>query len=183
MKFFKSLKAGADPQKIVFSGVGKTKEEIIYALKQNILQFNTESQEEIAMLNDIAGSLGKKASIAVRINPNIDAQTDNKISTGRKGDKFGIDIGVATDVIKYAIQLKNINFLGISMHIGSQIIKLEPFEKAFKKAFDFVQNLEKQNIKIRSIDLGGGLGVPYGENDTILPKDYGDMIKKISSEI
>jgi diaminopimelate decarboxylase len=181
-EIYKALKAGCDPQKIVFSGVGKTEEEIIYGLKKNILQFNVESKEEIAIIDKLAKKEKKIAQIALRLNPNISAGGHAKISTGKKGDKFGIDIDEAEEIIKYALKLKNINFQGVSTHIGSQICKLEPFEQAFTRLFTFIKHLEQQKIKINVIDLGGGLAAPYDEAETLLPDHYGEMIKKIITE-
>ena len=179
-EIFRAIKAGIEPQKIIFSGVGKSPEELSYALKNNIKQINCESREEIFILDKIAKNLQKKAPIALRINPDIDANTHAKISTGSKENKFGINICEAIEIIKEAKNLANINLQGIAVHIGSQITKLEVFEKAFYRIFDFITEVENLGIKISYIDLGGGLGVPYGKNNTITPQEYGNMIKKLA---
>ena len=181
-EIFKSLKAGIVPQKIVFSGIGKTREEISYGLQQGIFQFNVESQEEILMINDIAADLGKIAAIAIRINPNVNANTHDKISTGKKGDKFGIDIEQAIEVIKLAISLKYIKFQGLSIHIGSQITNLDVFKKAFIKLFEFITELRRQNIMVSTIDLGGGLGAVYDKTDVILPNEYGKLVSDLAGD-
>ena len=181
-EIYRAMKAGIDPQKIIFSGVGKSQEELAYALKNNIRQINCESKEEIFILDKIAKNLQKKAPIALRINPDIDANTHAKISTGSKENKFGINICEAIEIIKEAKNLANINLQGIAVHIGSQITKLEVFEKAFYRIFDFITEVENLGINISYIDLGGGLGVPYGKNSTITPQEYGNMIKKLAKE-
>jgi len=178
-EIYKALKAGCKPNKIVFSGVGKTEEEILYGLNKNILQFNTESKEEIAIIDKLAKKHKKIANIAIRVNPNVSAGGHEKISTGKKGDKFGINIDEAEEIIKYALKLKNINFQGVSTHIGSQIYKLEPFNDAFIRLFEFIKKLEKQKIKINSIDLGGGLAAPYENEEIIMPNNFGIMVKKL----
>lgn len=183
-EIYKAIKAGIPPEKIVFSGVGKTSEEIEYGLKQNILQFNCESIEEIRNIHLIAGKLGVKANVSIRINPDVNADTHDKISTGKKGDKFGIDIDQAIAVITEVLSYHNINFKGVSVHIGSQITSLEPFKRAFVRVVEFVEQLESRNItNVDNIDFGGGLGVCYGDNETVLPKAYGKMVGEITNSI
>lgn len=179
----RALEAGIDPKKIVYSGVGKTKEEIAYAIDTEILQFNAESYEEVLMINEIAKGKSHIQDIVLRINPDIDADTNSKISTGRKGDKFGIDIDYAPEVIENIRELSNINFIGISVHIGSQITKVDPFRKAFIKTVDFVKQLIQRGIKITTLDFGGGLGVPYGENDTVLPDEYAQIVSEVTESL
>ena len=183
-EIFRAITAGISPEKIVFSGVGKNSEEIEYALNQQILQFNCESIEEIRDIDQISQRLGVKANIAIRINPDVAADTHDKISTGKKGDKFGIDIDNAVSVIKEILTYKHITFKGISVHIGSQIISLEPFRKAFLRVVEFVEQIESQNIStVDNIDFGGGLGAYYGENDTVLPEAYGKMVKEVAGHL
>jgi len=170
--------AGIPPEKIVFSGVGKTREEIRYALGINIHQFNAESREELEMINEIADDLGVKASVAIRVNPDVDAGSHDKISTGRKTDKFGIAWGEVVDCYEFCKSLDYINIRGIDCHIGSQLTNLDPFQKAFNKVVDLVGELRELGHNIETLDLGGGLGIPYQsqENDLPSPEDYAKMI-------
>ena len=156
-----SLKAGFHPSKITFAGVGKQDSEIEYALKHDIFSFNVESAEELTVINDIAGRAGTKARIALRINPDIDASTHPYISTGLKTNKFGIDIEVAVETFKYAASLPNLQVDGIHTHIGSQILKLDPFVQTARKVVDLVGKLRALGIGIQHIDFGGGYGVTY----------------------
>lgn len=166
-----AMKAGFDPQKIAFAGVGKRDDEIEYALNQNIYSFNVESLQELDVINEIAGRMKKKARIAVRINPDIDASTHPYISTGLKTNKFGIDITVALDAFKYASSLPNLIVDGIHTHIGSQILKIDPFVETAKTVVSLVSELRGMGIDIRHIDFGGGFGVQYKNaiKDTLLP--------------
>jgi diaminopimelate decarboxylase len=156
-----ALNAGFDPSKITFAGVGKRDDEIEFALKKNIFSFNVESIEELAVINEIAGRLKTKARIALRINPDIDASTHPYISTGLKTNKFGIDIAVAAETFKYAASLSNLRVDGIHTHIGSQILKLDPFEQTAQIVVDLVEELRRTGIHIHHIDFGGGYGVTY----------------------
>jgi diaminopimelate decarboxylase len=156
-----ALKAGFHPSKITFAGVGKQDWEIEYALKHDIFSFNVESTEELAVINQIAGAMKKKARIALRINPDIDASTHPYISTGLKTNKFGIDIAVAHNTFKYAHSMANLHVDGIHTHIGSQILKLDPFIQTAQKVVDLVAELRKSGINIQHIDFGGGYGVTY----------------------
>ncbi|NUN68639.1 MAG: diaminopimelate decarboxylase [Bacteroidetes bacterium] len=156
-----ALKAGFSPSKITFAGVGKQDAEIEYALRHDIFAFNVESTEELAVIDAIAGRMGKKARIALRVNPDIDASTHPYISTGLKTNKFGIDISVAADVFRYAHSLPHLHVEGIHTHIGSQILKLDPFEQTARKVVDLVSGLRAAGIDIRHIDFGGGYGVTY----------------------
>ncbi len=156
-----ALKAGFHPSKIAFAGVGKRDDEIEYALKQNIFSFNVESVQELDVINEIAGRLNQKARIALRINPDIDASTHPYISTGLKSNKFGIDISIAIESFKYAASLPNIIVDGIHTHIGSQILKIDPFIQTAKTVSNLVQELRSNGISIHHIDFGGGFGVQY----------------------
>ena len=176
----RALAAGIDPQKIVFSGVGKTPDEMRFALKQKIFQFNVESDRELLMLNDIAKELKVFAPIALRVNPDVDADTHAKISTGKKENKFGIDIDVAPAVFKLAESLSNIMVQGVSVHIGSQLTSLVPFRAAYTRVKELVAHLKTQGIPLKTIDLGGGLGVPYRGNDAPpLPVEYGALVNEV----
>ena len=156
-----SLKCGIKNNKIVFSGVGKTDEEINFALKNNIKQINVESEEELKEIGNQAISLKRKINISLRVNPNVDAQTHDKISTGRSEDKFGISEDKIEKVFNYYKKNKYLNINGLSIHIGSQICKIAPFRKAFKKIRNLILSLKKKNIFIDSLDIGGGIGIIY----------------------
>ena len=172
--------AGVPASKITFSGVGKTEREMAYALEEGILCFNVESEPELAQLSRVAVALGKTAHVALRVNPDIDAKTHHKISTGKSGDKFGIPISRARDVYRDAARLPGLKITGVDMHIGSQIIDLQPFDDAFALLADFVWDLRTDGHPIDHIDLGGGLGVPYREDNEPPPNPdaYAAIVKK-----
>ncbi len=172
----RAIAAGIAPEKIVFSGVGKTAHEMRYALEAGIFQFNVESDRELLTLNDVAQSLGLKAAIALRVNPDVDAATHAKISTGKKENKFGVDIEAAPALYRLAATLPGILVQGVSVHIGSQLTSLEPFRAAYLRVRELVQQLRSEGIPIRTIDLGGGLGVPYETEAPPLPDMYGAMV-------
>ena len=180
-----AISAGIKPQDIVYSGVGKTKAEITYAIDQDIYQFNCESKEEIFMIDEIAASKNKVQNIVhtLRINPDVDAKTNAKISTGKKGDKFGIDLDYVPTVLDQIKELKNICFKGVSVHIGSQITETGPFADAFAVTVDFVKSLIANGHKIERLDLGGGVGVPYGDNKTISIADYAEVVHNALSDL
>lgn len=184
-EILRCIKAGVDPQKIIFSGVGKTHAELKYALETNIKQINVESIEELHRLNQIAKDLGKIANIAIRINPNVCANTHEKISTGRKGDKFGVDIDVAMDVYMLAKSMENVNPHALAVHIGSQILTTEPFEKAYKVTVDFVKQLINAGIEIKYLDLGGGLGIVYDKQSEqkISLDEYANIVHEIVGQL
>lgn len=168
-ELFKALRAGIDPQKIVYSGVGKTAEEITYAIESNILMFNIESYEELCEINKIAKKINKTARISFRINPNVDPDTHKYIATGKHGTKFGIKYEDALDMYIAASKMSNIEIVGIDTHIGSQILKVEPYRLAAVKIAKLIDRLEKENIILKYIDIGGGLGIKY-ENSQKPPK-------------
>jgi len=172
------LRAGGDPHKIVFSGVGKTTTEIQRALNVNIACFNIESQAELLRLNQIAGEMNKQATIALRVNPDVDAKTHPYISTGLKENKFGIDINSAFDVYKQAITLPHVNVIGIDCHIGSQLIEISPFIDALKRVLILLKRLQDNDIVIHHIDIGGGLGVRYRNETPPEPQAYIQAIKQ-----
>jgi diaminopimelate decarboxylase len=178
-ELYRCLKAGVSPDKIVFAGVGKTAEEIEYALKSEIFMFNCESESEIQMINKIAGKLKKKAKIAVRVNPDVDADTHAKITTGKKENKFGIDINVVPELYNTISKLKNVIPYGVHCHIGSQITNIKPFELAVDKVLNLIDKLSKNGIEIKTINLGGGLGINYQPGSKpINVKQFGQMLKK-----
>jgi diaminopimelate decarboxylase len=176
----RARQAGIPAQKIMFSGVGKKAHEIDYALGEGILCFNVESEPELEMLASRAQALGKTANVSFRINPDVDAKTHAKISTGKAADKFGIPWKDAPRIYKKAAELDGIKVTGIDMHIGSQIIDLEPFDTAFARLSELIGELRSQGHDIEHVDVGGGLGIPYHEDNQPPPNpdDYAAVVKK-----
>ena len=179
-EFQRALRAGIDPKKIVFSGVGKQDFEIAEMLKSSLLQFNVESLSELEMINEIAISLNIEAPIAFRVNPDIDAGTHENISTGKADNKFGIPIGDAKEIYQYASKLDKIKVVGIDVHIGSQISNLNAFRQTFEHLKKLIYDLNDINIVLENIDIGGGLGIKYTDDD-IQPdlQEYGKLVKQI----
>jgi diaminopimelate decarboxylase len=176
-----ALKAGAAPAKIVFSGVGKTEAELRLALSHGVGQINVESEAELDTLSRIADGMGKSVRIGLRVNPDVDAGTHDKISTGRKEDKFGVEWSAVPRLYRKAVSLPGINPTAVAVHIGSQITELAPFEAAFKRVRELVLQLRSDGIDIRHLDLGGGLGVPYDHNSNTMPpgpEEYGAVVKR-----
>ncbi len=180
---FRAIKAKIDPKKIVFAGVGKTREEIDFALRNGVEEFSVESIAEMYLLNEVACSLNKKAKFSLRVNPNVDAKTIDKISTGRKGDKFGVDIEKAEEVYSQAAKLPGLQVYGIAMHIGSQITSIDPFKAAFAKLRDLCLTLRSNGHKIESLDFGGGIGILYKNENTLLLNDYAVLIKEVTKDL
>ena len=170
------LRAGGDPQKIVFSGVGKRADEMQRALEVGIRCFNVESRAELERLNEVASAMGKVAPISIRVNPDVDAKTHPYISTGLKENKFGIDINKVTSVYLRAAELPHINPVGIDCHIGSQLTEVSPFLDALERVLQLSEKLEQQGISIEHLDLGGGLGIRYEAEEPPLPSDYAAAI-------
>ena len=168
----RALAAGADPRKFVFSGVGKTREEMIFALQTGILCFNIESAPELERLNEVAGSLGVRAPISLRVNPNVDAKTHPYISTGLKENKFGVAYDDALSIYRRAASLPHIDVTGIDCHIGSQLLDPSPFEEALDKLLLLVDQLAAAGISLHHIDLGGGLGIRYRDDEAPSVKSY-----------
>ena len=177
--------AGVPGSRIVFSGVGKTQEEMAYALAHGVRQFNVESAEELRVLSELASAAGTTAPITLRVNPDVDAKTHEKIATGRKEDKFGVPISRAREIYAEAARLPGIEVVGIDVHIGSQLTDLAPFEAAFTKIADLTRELRADGHTIRRLDLGGGLGIPYTRSNETppLPLDYGAMIKRVLGDL
>ena len=171
-ELFRALKAGADPKKIVFSGVGKKKAEIEYALNAGILMFNVESEQELTVLNEVARGVEKKAPISLRVNPDVDPKTHPYISTGMKKSKFGIDIKRSLEVYKRALSLTHLEVIGVDCHIGSQLTTIPPFVDALSRVKVFVEALRKEGARIRYLDLGGGLGIRYKDEEPPHPEEY-----------
>ena len=179
----RALAAGVAPAQIVFSGVGKSREELSHALDKNIGQFNVESSAELDLLSDIAASKGLTAQIAVRVNPDVDADTHEKISTGRHQDKFGIPWPAAREDYARAKVLPGIEVVGVAAHIGSQITSLAPFDAAFTKIVGIVDQLRHDGHDIRRLDLGGGLGIPYEGETPPTPSEYAEMVKRVTAAV
>ncbi|KUJ78296.1 diaminopimelate decarboxylase [Ruegeria profundi] len=179
-EYLRAKAAGVPGDKIVFSGVGKTAEEIRTALTGGIRQFNVESEPEMQVINAVALELGVVAPITVRVNPDVDAKTHAKIATGKSENKFGIPISRASEVYAYAASLPGLEVIGIDVHIGSQLTELEPFELAYTKVAELTERLRAEGHTIRRLDLGGGLGIPYTRSNEAppLPVEYGALIKK-----
>ena len=175
----RALLAGADPKKIIFSGVGKSKDEMVAGLEHNILSFNIESDQELSRLSMVAGEMKKIAPVAIRFNPNVDAGVHEFTKTGRKSDKFGVSIEATKDLIKKCSQISSINLVGLTCHIGSQIMELKGFEDAAKQALELLLELDKLKINLDFIDMGGGLGVNYVEEETIQPFELIESYEKI----
>lgn len=176
-ELFRALKAGVNPKKIVYSGVGKKPDEIEYALKTGILMFNVESPEELRAIDKIAGRLKKKAGFAIRVNPNVDPKTHPYISTGLKKNKFGIETEQAIQEYVYAKNnLKNLIPIGVDCHIGSQLTQLSPFVDALKKTKGVITSLRREGIEIKYLDIGGGLGITYKDEDAPHPSKYGKAV-------
>ncbi|MFZ5907618.1 MAG: diaminopimelate decarboxylase [Nitrospirota bacterium] len=170
-ELFVALKAGVPAKKIVYAGVGKTDHEIRLALKSKILMFNVESEHELREIDRVAGTMKKKAPVALRINPDIDPETHPYIATGLKKHKFGIPIEEALEYYRLASSLRNITLVGVHKHIGSQITKVSPFVDALKRILILLDDLSEQGIGIEYLDIGGGLGIPYRNEDPPVPKD------------
>jgi diaminopimelate decarboxylase len=178
----KALAAGIPPERIVFSGVGKTAHEMAAALHAGIHQFNVESEPELLVLDSVAREIGVRAPVAMRINPDVDAKTHAKITTGTAEAKFGVPWNRARDIYRMAQKLSGIRVVGVDLHIGSQITDLEPFELAFTRAVELVRTLRADGHAITRADFGGGLGVPYhqGEDPPPDPAAYGRIVKRLT---
>ncbi|HWJ99522.1 MAG TPA: diaminopimelate decarboxylase [Xanthobacteraceae bacterium] len=181
-ELMRALSAGVPADKIVFSGVGKTREEMAAGLKAGIYCFNVESEPELAALSEVAMSLGKTAPVSVRVNPDVDAKTHAKIATGKAENKFGVPLARAREIYREAAKLPGIKITGVDMHIGSQITELTPFENAVTLIVELARDLMKDGHKLAHLDLGGGLGIPYHpDNDPPpLPKAYAEMVTRLT---
>ncbi|MFV2082078.1 MAG: diaminopimelate decarboxylase [bacterium] len=175
-ELFRALRAGISPDKIVFSGVGKRDEEIRFALESGILMFNVESTSELSALSRIAKDMGSTAPVALRVNPDVDPETHPYISTGMKENKFGIPVTEALSIYLQAAKMDHIQVVGADCHIGSQLTSSAPFGEAVTKLMELVSDLDREGMEIRYIDVGGGLGIIYGEEAPPLPSDYADTI-------
>ena len=177
-ELFRAMKAGIDPKKIVYSGVGKSPREIAEALKAGILMFNVESLAELTNIDEIAGEMCKVASVSFRVNPDVDPKTHPYISTGMKKNKFGLDIEHSLKAYQLAKELKNINPIGMDCHIGSQLTTIAPFLEALDKVLALAEKIKGMGIDIKYLDLGGGLGITYDEETPPHPKELGEALTK-----
>lgn len=179
-EYLRAKAAGVPGDRIVFSGIGKTADEMRMALEGGIRQFNVESEPEMVVLNQVAQSLGLVAPITVRVNPDVDAKTHAKIATGKSENKFGIPISRAREVYAMAAAMPGLKVIGIDVHIGSQLTELAPFEAAYLKVAELTEQLRADGHEITRLDLGGGLGIPYARSNEAppLPTDYGALIER-----
>ena len=181
-ELFRALQAGIPPDKIVFAGVGKSDEEIAYALESDILLFNVESSAELQALNDVARGKGKLARVALRVNPDIDPRTHSYISTGLKKSKFGIGADRVLEEFKKAATLPNIQVIGVHTHIGSQLTQVSPFVESLKKALVLIETLKAQGIPIRYLNIGGGLGITYSNETPPRPREFAEAVTPLLRE-
>ena len=181
----RALAAGVPGGRVVFSGVGKTCGEMAAALAAGVRQFNVESEPELDALSEVAASMGARAPIALRVNPDVDAGTHDKISTGRRGDKFGVPLGRARGIYARAARLPGIEVVGVDVHIGSQIADLAPFEAAYRKVADLARTLRADGHAIGRLDLGGGLGIPYERTNAAPPPPsaWGEMARRAVGDL
>jgi diaminopimelate decarboxylase len=186
-EMFRAMKAGVSPSKIVLSGVGKTSDEIKTGLENDILLLKAESEQEVLLINEIAGKLNKTAHVAIRVNPDVDAETHPYISTGLIQNKFGLNIDEAVDLFTMGSKLKNIEFTGIDMHIGSQIVKIDPFAEAIDKLSAVYFDLKAKGIHLKHFDIGGGIGVSYTGEEVFTIEDFAatliPRLKKLDCKI
>jgi len=184
-EYARAKAAGVPGDRIVFSGVGKTRDEIQAVLAGGIRQFNVESEPEMVVLSELAVAMGTVAPITIRVNPDVDAKTHAKIATGKSENKFGIPISRAEEVYALAAGLPGIKVIGIDVHIGSQLTDLAPFELAYQKIVELTRTLRAQGHEITRLDLGGGLGIPYTRSNVPppLPSDFGAMVKRVLGDL
>ena len=178
----RALLAGANPKKIIFSGVGKSKTEMMSGIENDILSFNIESEQELNQLSMVAAEMKKIAPVAIRFNPNVDAGVHEFTKTGRESDKFGVSVKTAKDLVNKCIESNSLNLVGLTCHIGSQIMELNGFEEAAYQALELLGELDKRNIDLDFIDMGGGLGVNYVGEETVQPMELIQCYEKIFSE-
>lgn len=184
-EYARAQAAGVPGERIVFSGVGKTRDEMAQAIRGGIRQFNVESENELAVLSQVAAGLGATVPVAVRVNPDVDAKTHAKIATGKSENKFGIPIARAREVYAHAAALPGLRVVGIDMHIGSQLTDLVPFRQAYEKMADLCRALRADGHAITRLDMGGGLGIPYRRDNAAppLPIEYGQVIRETVGDL
>ncbi len=186
-ELLRAVKAGVNPKKLIFSGVGKTPDEIKLAIQTGVLMLKAESMEEVSLINHIAASLNKIAPTALRVNPDVDAESHPYISTGLAENKFGIESKVALDIFKKYKSYRNIKFVGIDMHIGSQITKIDPFIAAVEKLAELYSQVDSEVVPLEHLDIGGGIGIPYNHDSIFSLKSFasalGSHLNKINGDI
>ncbi|MBN2179409.1 MAG: diaminopimelate decarboxylase [Deltaproteobacteria bacterium] len=182
-ELYRALRAGVDPGKVVYSGVGKREDEIRFALESDILMFNVESSQELEVINSCAEAMKKKARISLRVNPDVDPLTHPHISTGLKKNKFGIDIERSLDEYRRAVKLKYVDIVGVDCHIGSQITEVSPFADALDRLKELIFLLRRDGLEIQYLDLGGGLGISYDQETPPHPEEYAKVIIDKSRDI
>jgi len=176
-ELYRAMRAGFDPKKVVFAGVGKTDEEILAGLGERILLFNVESAPELEHLERLAARHGKRARVALRVNPDVDAGTHDHVSTGRAFDKFGIPVDEALALAEKMSEYRCVDLIGVHQHIGSQITKLDPFVESIEKTAGLVEELKRRRFDIQYFNIGGGLGIRYNDEETPTPKELVDAIR------
>jgi diaminopimelate decarboxylase len=181
-ELYRALKAGIEPQKMVFAGVGKSREEILEALKADILLFNVESPQELTLINDVAAQVKRRARVALRVNPHIDPKTHPYISTGLKKSKFGISIKQAVEEYKTARALQHTEIVGVHTHIGSQLTQIKPFVEALERILELTEQIQDMDIPIKYLDIGGGLGITYSAEEPPHPKDLAQAVLPLLKE-
>ncbi|QQS35124.1 MAG: diaminopimelate decarboxylase [Ignavibacteriales bacterium] len=186
-ELFRALKAGVDPKKIIFSGVGKTEDEIINAIQTGVYSIKVESEEELIIINNAAQKLGRVVNVTLRVNPDVDAETHPYISTGLSENKFGLENAAVTQLIKNKSSFKNVTISGLAMHIGSQILSVHPYKEAVEKLADLFLYLKSQRIELKHFNIGGGMGVRYHDEEPLNMKKLAEAIspilKKLNAEI
>lgn len=186
-ELYRALKTGIHPSNIILTSVGKTKNEIKIGIEKNVLMIKAESEEEIELINKIAGELNKTASVAIRVNPDVDAKTHPYISTGLSTNKFGVDSKSALNIYKHRKEFRNIKFTGIDMHIGSQITSIVPFCEAVQKLSELYFEIEKDGLKLEHFDVGGGIGVTYNNEQSFTINEFAEktipLFKKLNCQI
>lgn len=182
-ELFRALKAQVPPARIVFAGVGKTRDEVAYALKSDILMFNVESVPELRLVNAVAGEMGARARIAIRVNPDVDPKTHPYISTGLKKSKFGIDIAQAGEAFALTRSLRHVEVVGVHQHIGSQITEMGPFVDAIGRVAELMRGLRARGFGIRYLDIGGGLGITYHDETPPIPKEMAQAVLPIIRDL
>ncbi|MDE2058328.1 MAG: diaminopimelate decarboxylase [candidate division NC10 bacterium] len=182
-ELYRAMRAGIPPSRIVFAGVGKTREEMDFALKSDILMFNVESPQELRLLNDVAEAMGTKARVALRINPDVDPKTHPYISTGLKKSKFGIDISLAMEEYRVARELRHIEVVGVHQHIGSQITEIAPFVDSLAKIAGLIAELRDHGFAIKYLDVGGGLGITYKDENPPVPRVFAEAMIAVVKDL
>lgn len=176
-ELYRAVRAGFDPKKVVFAGVGKTEDELMAGLGERILLFNVESASELERLDEVAARHGKRARVALRINPDVDAGTHDHMTTGRERDKFGIPVEDALRLAERIKECRCVDLIGVHQHIGSQITKLDPYVESIERSASLVEELKNRNFDIRYFNIGGGLGIAYNGEETIKPAELVDAIR------